>query len=102
MGRSVASVRIQLNELIAKIEKAKNLMKKEEIVYADRMIEAIKKRYSVCYLAFDSAEEAALFSIAIELMRLIENADSGCVFNGGRSEFMAEGGKSKKEVHKVL
>ena len=64
MGRSVASVRIQLNELIAKIEKAKSLMKKEEVVYADRLIEAIKKRYSVCYLAFDSADDAALFVVA--------------------------------------
>lgn len=91
MGRSVASVRIQLNELVLKIEKAKSLMKKEERIYADRIIDSIKKRYSICYLAFDSAEEAALFSIAVELMRLIDDADSGCLFSKERSEPVAEG-----------
>ena len=101
MGRSVASVRVQLNELIAKIEKAKSLMKKEEIVYADRLIEAIKKRYSVCYLAFDSADDAALFAIAVELMRLMDHADSGCLSSKEGSEFMVEGEKSEKEIHQT-
>jgi len=99
MGRSVASVRVQLNDLIAKIEKAKNLMKREERIYADRIIDSIKKRYAVCYLAFDSAEEAALFSIAVELMRLMDYANSGRLFNKEGSELMAEGKEGKKEVH---
>jgi len=91
MGRSVASVRMQLNDLIAKIEKAKNLMKKEERIYADRIIESIKKRYAVCYLAFDSAEEAALFSVAVELMRLMDNANSGCISCEKRNQHLVEG-----------
>ncbi len=101
MGRSVASVRVQLNELIAKIEKAKSLMKKEEVVYADKIIESIKKRYSVCYLAFDSADDAALFAIAIELMRLMDYADSGRLSGKEGSEFMAEGEEGKEEVHQA-
>ncbi|WP_456477577.1 hypothetical protein [Geoglobus ahangari] len=98
MGRSVASVRMQLNDLIAKIEKAKNLMKKEERIYADRIIDSIKKRYAVCYLAFDSAEEAALFSIAVELMRLMDYADSGRLFNKEGSKLMAEGEEGEEEI----
>jgi len=101
MGRSVASVGVQLNELIAKIEKAKSLMKKEEIVYADRLIEAIKKRYSVCYLAFDSADDAALFAIAVELMRLMDHADSGYLSSKEGSEPLAEGEKSGEEIHQT-
>ena len=101
MGRSVASVRIQLNELIAKIEKAKSLMKKEEVVYADRLIEAIKKRYSVCYHAFDSADDAALFAVAVELMRLMDHADSGRLSSEEESEFMAEGEQDRKEIHQT-
>ncbi|AGK61388.1 hypothetical protein Asulf_01399 [Archaeoglobus sulfaticallidus PM70-1] len=101
MGRSVASVRIQLNGLIAKIERAKSLMKREEVVYADRVIEAIKKRYSVCYYAFDSAEEAALFSLTIELMRLIDHADSGCFSVEKRNQCLAEKERCEESLHQT-
>ncbi|MBE8540209.1 hypothetical protein [Geoglobus acetivorans] len=101
MGRSVASVRLQLNDLIAKIERAKSLMKKEERIYADRIIDSIKKRYAVCYLAFDSAEEAALFSVAVELMRMMDNADSGRLFSKEGSEPVAEGKEGKEEIHQA-
>ena len=101
MGRSVASVRLQLNELIAKIEKAKNLMKKEERVYADKIVEAIKKRYSVCYYAFDSAEEAAFFSIAIELMRLIDYANSGRISGEERCERLDKRQENEEEIHQA-
>ncbi|AGK61296.1 hypothetical protein Asulf_01303 [Archaeoglobus sulfaticallidus PM70-1] len=101
MGRSVASVRLPLNDLIAKIERAKSLMKKEEVIYADRIIESIKKRYSVCYLAFDSADKAALFAVAVELMRLIDHADSGCLSCKERSERVAEGEEGEEKVRQA-
>jgi hypothetical protein len=73
MGRSFESVRMGAKEVSARWLKCSRALKKEDREYALRLAEMAKKHSSEAFYALDDPLEAALFSVLLELMRMIED-----------------------------
>jgi hypothetical protein len=72
MGRSFESVRMGVKELSERWFRARRALKKEDQAYAERLAEMAKRHASEGFYAFDDPLEAAVFSVAIEILRELD------------------------------
>jgi hypothetical protein len=75
MGRSFESVRMGAKEVSARWLKASKALKKEDQVLGQKLEEMAKKHSSEAFYALDDPQEAAVFSVLIELTRELEKSD---------------------------
>ena len=72
MGRSFESVRMGVKDVSARWLKASRAMKKEDQIYGQKLAEMAKKHSSESFYALDDPLEAAVFSVLVELLRVLE------------------------------
>ena len=72
MGRSFESIRMGVKDVSARWLKASRALKKEDQVYGQRLAEMAKKHSSEAFYALDDPREAAVFSVLVELLRVLE------------------------------
>jgi hypothetical protein len=72
MGRSFESVRMGVKELSERWLRARRALRREDQVYAERLAEMAKRHASEGFYAFDDPLEAAVFSVAIEILRELD------------------------------
>ena len=72
MGRSFGSVRMGVKELAGRWLRARRALRREDQVYAERLAEMAKRHASEGFYAFDDPLEAALFSVAIEILKKLD------------------------------
>lgn len=78
MGRSVASVRMEVKRIAERWERTARAMKKEDGIYAKKLAEMAKKHNSEVFYTFDDPLEAAVFSILVELLKELDrDVDTG-------------------------
>jgi hypothetical protein len=77
MGRSFVSVRQGVKSTVERWARASCAFRKEDQVYAARLINMAKKHSSESFYAFDDPLEAAVFSTLIELLKEQEQKDVG-------------------------
>jgi len=75
MGRSFESVRMSVRETTERWARVKRALKREDQVYADRLIEMAKKHSSEGFYAFDDPLEAAMFSALVEMLKEMDRRD---------------------------
>ncbi len=71
MGKSFESVRMGVNAPSARWAKTSRALKKEDEIYGLRLAEMAKKHSSEAFYALDDPLEAAIFSILIELLKIL-------------------------------
>lgn len=76
MGRSFESVRMGAKDVSARWLKASRALKKEDQIYGQRLAEMAKKHSSEAFYAFDDPLESAVFSVLVELMRELAEAEN--------------------------
>ena len=69
MGRRFESVRMGVKDVSARWLKASRALKKEDQVYGQRAAEMAKKHSSEAFYALDDPQEAAMFSVLVEMMK---------------------------------
>jgi hypothetical protein len=72
MGRSFESVRIGVKGISARWLKASRALKKEDQVHGQKVAEMAKKHSSESFYAFDDPLEAVVFSVLVELLKILE------------------------------
>jgi hypothetical protein len=77
MGRSVSSVRMEVKRIAERWARTARTLKKEEQIYATKLAEMAKRHSSEVFYLFDDPLEAAVFSVLLELLKALENVDSG-------------------------
>jgi hypothetical protein len=75
MGRSFESVRMGVREVTERWARVRRALKKEDQVYADRLIEMAKRHSSEGFYAFDDPLEAAMFSALVEMLKEMDRRD---------------------------
>jgi hypothetical protein len=75
MGRSFESIRMGVKDVSARWLKASKALKKEDQVYGQMVAEMAKKHSSEAFYALDDPLEAAVFSVLVELLKVIEESD---------------------------
>jgi hypothetical protein len=75
MGRSFESVRMGVRETTERWARVKKALKREDQVYADRLIEMAKRHSSEGFYAFDDPLEAAMFSALVEMLKEMDRRD---------------------------
>jgi hypothetical protein len=75
MGRSFESVRMGVREVAERWARVKRALKREDQVYADRLIEMAKRHSSEGFYAFDDPLEAAMFSALVEMLKEMDRRD---------------------------
>jgi hypothetical protein len=75
MGRSFESVRMGVREVSERWARVKRALKREDQVYADRLIEMAKRHSSEGFYAFDDPLEAAMFSALVEMLKEMDRRD---------------------------
>jgi hypothetical protein len=75
MGRSFESVRMGVREVTERWARVRRALKREDQVYADRLIEMAKKHSSEGFYAFDDPLEAAMFSALVEMLKEMDRRD---------------------------
>ena len=75
MGRSFESVRMGAKEVSARWLKASRALKKEDQIYEQRLAEMVKKHSREAFYAFDDPQEAAVFSVLVEMMKELERGE---------------------------
>ncbi len=75
MGRSFESVRMGTKEVSERWLKASRAMKKEDQVYGLRLAEMAKKHYSDAFYCLDDPLEAAVFSVLLELLEMMNTKE---------------------------
>ena len=72
MGRSFESVRMGVKDVSARWLKASRALKKEDHIYGQKLADMAKKHSSEAFYALDDPLEAAVFSVLVELLRILE------------------------------
>ena len=72
MGRSFESIRMGVKDVSARWLKASRALKKEDQIYGQKLAEMAKKHSSEAFYALDDPREAAVFSVLVELLRVLE------------------------------
>ena len=75
MGRSFESVRMGVREVTERWARVRRALKREDQVYADRLIEMAKRHSSAGFYAFDDPLEAAMFSALVEMLKEMDRRD---------------------------
>jgi hypothetical protein len=75
MGRSFESVRMGVREVTERWARVRRALKREDQVYADRLIEMAKRHSSEGFYAFDDPFEAAMFSALVEMLKEMDRRD---------------------------
>jgi hypothetical protein len=75
MGRSFESIRMGIKDVSARWLKASKALKKEDQVYGQKLAEMAKKHSSEAFYALDDPLEAAVFSVLVEIMKELAEAD---------------------------
>jgi len=75
MGRSFESVRMGAKEVSARRLKASRALKKEDQINGQKLAEMAKMHSSEAFYAFDDPLEAAVFSVLVEIMKEMAEAD---------------------------
>jgi hypothetical protein len=75
MGRSFESVRMGVREVAERWTRVKRALKREDQVYADRLIVMAKRHSSEGFYAFDDPLEAAMFSALVEMLKEMDRRD---------------------------
>jgi hypothetical protein len=75
MGRSFESVRMGVKDVSARWLKASKALKKEDQVYGRKLAEMAKRHSSEAFYAMDDSLEAAVFSVLIEMLKEMDEAD---------------------------
>ena len=81
MGRSFQSVRMGVNDIARRWERAARTMRCDDAVCADKVVAMAKTYASEAFYAFDDPLEAAIFSVLICMCREYE-PDGGHVVPG--------------------
>jgi hypothetical protein len=74
MGRSYISVRMGVNEVAARWKRASRQLREDDAGLVEDLVRSAKQFSSEAFYAFDDPLEAALFSVAISLVRDRERA----------------------------
>ncbi|HOT02934.1 MAG TPA: hypothetical protein PK069_01990 [Methanolinea sp.] len=69
MGRSFASVRMGVREILSRWERAARALPGKEREHALRVIAMARVHASECFYAFDDPLEAVLFSVLLEVAK---------------------------------
>lgn len=69
MGRSFQSVRMGVNNIASRWERAARVMRCNDEVYANKVVAMAKTYASEAFYAFDDPLEAAMFSVLICMQR---------------------------------
>ncbi len=69
MGRSFLSVRMGVNDIAGRWQRAARAMRSNDAVYADEVVAMAKTYASEAFYAFDEPLEAAFFSVLICVYR---------------------------------
>lgn len=69
MGRSFISVRMGVNEVAARWKRASRHLREGDAGSAEDLVRSAKRFSSEAFYAFDDPLEAALFSVAVSLVR---------------------------------
>jgi hypothetical protein len=77
MGRSFESVRMGVKEVSARWAKAGRALKKDDQIYATKLSDMAKKHSSEAFYAMDDPLEAAVFSVLVEMIKEMEENNSG-------------------------
>jgi hypothetical protein len=72
MGRSFESVRMGVKDVSARWLKASRALKKEDQIYGQKLAKMAKKHSSESFYALDDPLEAAVFSVLVELLRVLD------------------------------
>jgi len=75
MGRSFESVRMGVREVTERWARVRRALKREDQVYADRLIEMAKRHSSEGFYAFNDPLEAAMFSALVEMLKEMDRRD---------------------------
>ena len=86
MGRSFQSVRMGVNDIAGRWERAARSMRNEDVFYAEKAVVMAKTYASEAFYAFDDPLEAAFFSVLICMCREHE-PDHGHAVPGGGTLF---------------
>ena len=76
VGRSFESVRMGAKEVSARWLKASRALNKEDQIYGQKLAEMAKVHSSEAFYALDDPLEAAVFSVLVELMRELAEAEN--------------------------
>jgi len=76
MGRSFESIRMGVKDVSARWLKASRALKNEDQVYGQRLAEMAKIHSSEGFYALDDPLEAAVFSVLVEIMRELAEAEN--------------------------
>lgn len=75
VGRSFESVRMGVKDVSARWLKASKALKKEDQIYGQKVAEMAKKHSSEAFYAMDDPLEAAVFSVLVEIVKEMHEAD---------------------------
>jgi hypothetical protein len=75
MGRTFLSVRQGIKITLARWEQAARAFRGEDRVYAEKVIEMARKHSSESFYGFTTPDEAAVFSVLVELARARDEED---------------------------
>ena len=73
MGRSFESVRMGVKDVSARWLKASKALKKEDQIYGQRLADMARKHSSEAFYALDDPLEAAVFSVLVEIMKVLSD-----------------------------
>ena len=76
MGRSFESVRMGAKEISARWLKTSKALKKEDQIYGQKVAEMAKMHSSEAFYALDDPLEAAVFSVLVEVMKELAEAEN--------------------------
>jgi len=76
MGRSFESVRMGAKEISARWLKTSKALKKEDQIYGQKGAEMAKMHSSEAFYALDDPLEAAVFSVLVEVMKELAEAEN--------------------------
>ena len=76
MGRSFESVRMGAKEISARWLKTSKALKKEDQIYGQKVAEMAKMHSSEAFYALDAPLEAAVFSVLVEVMKELAEAEN--------------------------
>lgn len=75
MGRSFVSVRMEAKAITERWGRAGRMIRADDRGYAVQLADLSKRHASEAFFAFDDPLEAAVFSILIEMVKLMESGD---------------------------
>lgn len=98
MGRTMNSIRMEVREIAERWIKTKKALKKEDQRYAELLASMAKKHSSEAFYLFSDPLEAAVFSVFIEILKLLEDKNDPGLLCWEEDKAVGEGEREGKEA----